>query len=219
VYARFVLLRSLAALRAIEPPAVELPGHLESLVEQVYGDNPLAIPENWQAALEEAERDLREEQRTQRKKAKCLMIHRPDDEDLLGQQNAQLDEENPAAAEMIRAATRDTEPTIQVILVYHIGECDFLDEGGTEPFSETTEPNLKQVRRLLDNEVTINHRGCVAYYAGRPVPTGWRKRGMLRHHRVVRIDAGGVSLSTEYPLRFGPAIGVVFTRDTETKGD
>ena len=71
------------------------------------------------------------------------------------------------------------------------------------------------VRQFLDNEVTINHRGCVARYSRSPVPTGWRECGMLRHHRVVQIDTSGTSLPSEYPLRFDHDIGVLFTRDIE----
>jgi hypothetical protein len=190
---------------------------LETLVEQVYGDQPLAIPEGWQVALDEAEGKLKEVQKTQRMKAKGLMIYRPDDEELLRQQNAQLDEENPEAAEKIRAATRDTEPTIHLILVYSIDGQDYLDEEGQEPFSETDEPTIKRICRLLNSEVTITHQGCVAFYAGRPVPKGWQERGMIRHHRVVRIDATGGSLPTEYPLRFDRQIGVMFTRDFDEK--
>ncbi len=144
-----------------------------------------------------------------------MTIYRPDDEDLLRQQNAQLDEDNPEAAEKIRAATRDTEPSIQVVLVYHLDGRDYLDKSGRESFNEADEPDIRRVRRLLDNEVTINHRGCVMFYVTRPVPTGWRERGMLCHHRVVRIDASGNSLATEYSLRFDREVGVRFTRDTE----
>jgi CRISPR-associated endonuclease/helicase Cas3 len=217
VYARFVLLRTLLAVRAIEPSAIELPGHLETLVEQVYGDRPLTIPDVWRVAVEEAKRQLDEERRIQRIKAKGLMIYGPNDEDLLRQQNAQLDQDDPEAAERIRATTRDAEPTIQIVIVYAINGRDYLDALSSEPFSEATEPDINGVRRLLDNEVTINHRGCIAWYAGRSVPAGWQKRGMLRHHRVVRIDAEGVSLPTEYPLSFDRDIGIMFTRDTEVK--
>jgi CRISPR-associated endonuclease/helicase Cas3 len=213
VYARFVLLRSLLALKAVE--AISLPDDLERFVERVYGAEALATPDGWQGELDKTERELQEERRNQRRKAKSVMIYRPDDEDLLRQQNAQLDEDNPEAAEKIRAATRDTEPTVQVVLVYHLNGRDYLDRSGREPFSVVDKPGIRRVRRLLDNEVTINHRKCVDFYAARPVPTGWRKRGMLRHHHVVRIDASGASLLTEYPLRFDPDIGVQFTRDTE----
>jgi CRISPR-associated endonuclease/helicase Cas3 len=215
VYARFILLRSYVACKAVE--TVRLPDDLERSVERVYGAEPLAIPDGWQTTLDEAGQALSDEQRNQRRKAKGLMIYRPDDEDLLRQQNAQLDEDNPEAAEKIRAATRDTEPTIQVVLVYHIDGRDYLDNAARESFSEGDEPDIRRVRRLLDNEVTMNHRGCVVFYAGRPVPRGWREKGMLRHHRIARFDASGNSLPTEYPLRFDPDIGVLFTRATDER--
>jgi CRISPR-associated endonuclease/helicase Cas3 len=214
VYARFVLLRSQIALKAVQ--AIRLPDDLEHFVEQVYGTRLLTIPDGWQAALDTSKRELSEEQKSQRIKAKGVMIYAPNDEDLLRQPNAQLEEDNPEVAEKIRAATRDTEPTLQVILAYHIDGQDFLDDSGQEPFKEAGKPDLARIRRFLDNEVTINHRGCVAFYAARHVPTGWRECGMLRHHRVVRIDASGASLSTEYPLRFDRDIGVKFTRDADT---
>lgn len=217
IYARFVLLRSYIALNhAFQTAgAIQLPDELEHFVEQVYGKVPLAVPDGWQGALDEAEAKLKEERRRQRAKAKGLMIYRPNDEDLLRQQNAQLDEENPQAAAMIRAATRDTEPTVQLILVYHIGGHDYLDSSGAEPFHEGNEPDFQQTRRLLDNEVTINRRECVDWYADQPVPSGWGKRGILRHHRVVRIDASGASLQSEYPFRYGREVGVMFKRDVE----
>ena len=51
IYARFVLLRSYLALKALK--AVRLPDDLERLVEQVYGDTPLDEPDAWRAELEE----------------------------------------------------------------------------------------------------------------------------------------------------------------------
>lgn len=211
VYARYILLRSYLALQLVG--SIRLPDDLEHFVEQVYGEASLAVPEHWQTALDKSKRDLTEEQRSQRMKAKGVMVYRPDDEDLLRQQNLQLDEDNPEAAEKIRTATRDTEPTLQVILVYHMEGRDFLDGSCEEPFEETEKPSLRRIRKLLDNEVTINHPRCVAFYLGRSVPKGWRECGMLRHHRLIRIDASGNSLSSEYSLRFDRDIGVEFTRE------
>jgi CRISPR-associated endonuclease/helicase Cas3 len=210
IYARFVLLRSYLALKAVE--ALRLPDDLERLVEQVYGDGTLDEPDAWQEELVKTRAELEKEKKSKRRKAKGVLIYRPDDEDLLRQQNAQLDEDNPEAAEKIRAATRDTEPTVQVVLVYHIDGRDFLDSSGQEPFREREKPDLKRSRRLLDNEVTINHRGFVADYVGQPVPSGWRECGILRHHRVVRIDAAGKSLATKIPLHYDPDLGVTFPR-------
>jgi hypothetical protein len=217
VYARFVLLRSLLVLKSVQ--AIRLPDDLEDFVERVYGIEPLAIPIGWQAALDESERALDEARRIQRRKAKGVMILRPDDEDLLRHQNAQLDEDDPEAAARIRAATRDTEPTMQLILVYQVNGADFLDIQARQPFSDAEKPDLAAVRKLLDNEVTVSHRGCVAYYAGRSAPSGWRERGILRNHRVVRLDRCGQSQPTEYAMQYDREIGVRFTRDPAERAD
>jgi CRISPR-associated endonuclease/helicase Cas3 len=214
VYARFVLLRSYLVLKAAKHE-VRLPDDLERLIEQVYVTGPTTVPDDWRTALDDAKRRLDAEQRAQRMKAKGVMIHGPADEDLLCQQNAQLDEDNPDAAEQIRAATRDTEPTVQLIVVYNVNGRDHLDPAGHEPYAESDEIDVTQTRLLLNNEVTVGHRGCVAFYANRSVPAGWKKSGILRHHRVVRVDGTGASLGQdEFPLRFDPDIGLCFTRDT-----
>ena len=187
-------------------------------MEQVYGTAPLTIPENWCVALEESEAKLTQERKDQRMKAKGVMIYRPDDEELLGQQNAQLDEDNPEAAEKIRAATRDTEPTIQLIVVYHLNGQDNLDDAGAEPFNEAAEPNLIRVRRLLENELTIAHRGCVLHYVHRDVPAGWRKSGLLRNHRVVRVGQDGRSLTDNW-IQISYDLGAVIRRKTDEEED
>jgi CRISPR-associated endonuclease/helicase Cas3 len=212
VYARYVLLKSRIVLKSAG--SIRLPDDLERFVEQVYGTETLTIPDGWNAALKESEAKLTQERREHRMKAKGVMIYRPDDEDLLGQQNAQLDEDNPEAAEKIRAATRDTEPTIQLIVVYHLYGQDFLDAGRREPFDETDEPNLVRVRRMLDNEVSIGHRGCVMHYVRSPVPPGWRKSGMLRNHRILRVDPEGLSLTDDW-IRITHNLGVIITRKTD----
>jgi CRISPR-associated endonuclease/helicase Cas3 len=212
VYARFVLLRSLAVLQSGK--SIRLPEDLERFVEHVYGSEALAIPPEWEAALKTSEAKLQEARREQRMKAKGVMIYPPDDEDLLGQQNARLDEDNPEAAEKIRAATRDTEPTIQLIVVYHLKGQDYLDPEARVPFDESDEPNLVRVRQLLDNEVSIGHRGCVAHYVRIPVPTGWRKSGMLRNHRVLRVGSDGLSQTDDW-IRSTHELGIVILRNAD----
>lgn len=206
VYARYVLLRSHIVLNTAD--SIRLPDDLERFVEQVYGSEPLAIPDGWEAGLAESEATMTQERKDQRKKAKGVMICRPDDEYLFHQENLQLDEDNPAAAERIRAATRDTEPTIQLIVVYQIDGQDFLDNCGHEPFFEADEPNIPRMRRLLDNEVTIGHRGCVMHYVRCSVPPGWRKNGMLRNHRVLRVGHDGNALTDQW-IRLTADQGVI----------
>jgi len=210
VYARFVLLRSHITLKAIK--AVQLPDDLERFVEQVYGPADLAIPDGWQAALDEAEKKLREKQENQQLDALDVAINDPD-QSPLEQQSQQLEEDDPEAAQKIQAQTRDSDPTVQLVVIYHLGGRDYLAPSGLEPFNEANEPDMKRIRRLLDNEVTISHRGCVEFYAKRNGPKGWREKGMLRHHRIVRADSDGKSLPDHFLLRVDLELGVRFKDD------
>jgi hypothetical protein len=129
----------------------------------------------------------------------------------LEQQCHQLEEDDPQAARRIQAQTRDSEPSIQLIVVYQMDGRDYLDACGTDSFDENQVPNAKRLRHILDNEVTINHPGCLRHYVPRPVPRGWRRCGMLRHHRILRVAADGKSLPGEFKLISDLSTGIEFT--------
>jgi hypothetical protein len=196
---------------------VVLPDDLERLVEQVYGSEPLAIPGGWEIHLDEYWRKLGDQQRAQRMAAKGVMIYTPGNESVLSQPNLLLREDDPEAHRRIRAATRDTEPTVQLVVIYRRDGKDTLHPGGSEPIDVWDRPDIPRTRRILDNEVTISHLRCVAFYAKAEVPVGWRDCGMLRYHRVVRVDPNGKSLPGEYPLTVDPELGLLFSRDPEVE--
>jgi hypothetical protein len=216
VYERYVLLRSLVALEA-RNGAVCLPSDLEELVEQVYGNHPLDIPPLYAAELVKSEKEMREEHRRMNRSAKGVMMWGPSTDDLFEQPNLRLEEDDPDAHRRVQAATRDTEPTVQLVLVYHRDGKDYLDPAGLEPLSELEVPDVTRVRRLLDNEVTISHKGCVFHYVGQPVPTGWRKCGMLRYHRLLRVNAAGAS-QTDSLIGVDHHLGVVIRRNDPAGG-
>jgi CRISPR-associated endonuclease/helicase Cas3 len=215
VYAPFVLLRSYLALDAVLQAvgAVRLPDDLERLVEQVYGEKPLTVPDGWRMALAESETKLREKQERQQLDATNVAIAPPDGSPL-EQPSQQLEEDDPEAAKQIQAQTRDSDPTVQLIVIYHLGDQDYLDPTGREPFKESDEPNLERIRTLLNNEVTLSHRRCFAFFAAQSVPRAWREKGLLRYHRILRVDRDGNFHGPEgFSLRVDPKLGVKFTDD------
>jgi CRISPR-associated endonuclease/helicase Cas3 len=212
VYARFVLLRSLAAL--VATPFVNLPSDLESLIEQAYG--AVDLPED-DSDLAESHAMMARQREEQCLNAMEVSIDYPDGE-VLESQSARLDEDDPSVNPKIQAATRDTEPTVQLVLVYHLSGKDYLDTEGKEPFDEGEVPNVNQMRRLLLNEVTLSHKVCVFHYVKRAVPNGWKKCGMLRHHRLLRLDAEGLSQSDSF-IRVDHHLGVRILRSNPTEGE
>lgn len=209
IYARFVLLRSFIALKG--KSRVELPGDLEQLVEQIYGNEPLGVRKEDVDDLAASEHDMRIALEDSTLNAMGVSIDSPN-EDPLHEQNALLQEDDPEAHERIKAATRETEPTVQLVLVYRLDGSEFLAPDRKEPFFEDRIPTSAQLRRLLENEVSIGNTGCVFHYVRQPVPIGWRKSGMLRFHRVVRLDANGQSVAGEYDLKYDLELGIYFAQ-------
>jgi hypothetical protein len=168
-----------------------------------------------------------EEQDTRRRKAKqaaakTVSIRKPTAEDLFHQQSLDLvDDDNPAKNQKLQALTRDAEPTAQLVIAYKVGNRLSLDPAGLEPFDPREELHLWEARgrqltrRILSNEVTVSHYGCVAHYLARPAPAGWTKNGMLRFHRIVFVRPDGVSLPEEYPLTVDDSLGLLFSRGEE----
>jgi hypothetical protein len=138
------------------------------------------------------------------------MIWEPNQSDLLDQQNLQLIEDDPEAHKKMQAATRDTEPTIQVILLYERDGCDFLDPECTERFDATHMPDVPRIRRLLLNEVSLNDCRLVRVVGRQDVPSGWRNCGMLQAHRVVRFDSTGHATMGDYQLSYDRKVGIEY---------
>jgi CRISPR-associated endonuclease/helicase Cas3 len=206
VYARFVLLRSFLALKSAE--TIRLPNELERFVEQVYGNEALIIPDNWHTDLEESAQWLKVKRERQQLGAMDVSISDPDQWPL-EQRSQQLEDDDPEAAVAIQAQTRDSPPTIQLVVIYHLDGRDYLDPEGTELFDEANGPDFERVRRLLENEVSTAHPGCFRFFVGQRSPAAWRETAMLRHHRILRVNEKGNLIGGEVPVQIDPELGMI----------
>jgi hypothetical protein len=133
--------------------------------------------------------------------------------EITGQASHQLDEENPDLPESRRAVTRLAEPNVNLIVLYELAGRTYLDAAGREPFDVNRRiPTLEDAQRLLRNAVSIQHRGCVAFYAAVQPPATWGKSGLLRYSRLVRVGGDGAAVAGEYQrFRVDPELGVSFS--------
>jgi CRISPR-associated endonuclease/helicase Cas3 len=220
VYQRYVLLRSFLALA--RRSEVKLPDDIEDLIEAVYGRGALAIPdpEAWRQALAGAETAMKDEWKKDRQAAATFLVKPPDGEDdVLLDFNQQLEDDNPDVPRDRQAFTRLAEPSVALVVLYDHGGRLSLDPAGQRPIDLGREPKLKDARALLGNAVTVQHKGCVFHYVGKPPEKKWKDNGLLRFHRVVKVGPDGRSfLPEEYPLTVDRELGVLFTRaeDKET---
>jgi CRISPR-associated endonuclease/helicase Cas3 len=206
IYDRYVLLRTWLALR--EREKIEVPTDMEALVEAVYGESPLGCGEGWNAALAQAEVRMEHDRNESEKAAGRLLVGYPKcASDLVEEFNDQLaDDEDPEVHKTIRAATREGDPSIKVVML----PADMV---------LTRQPDIMKVRDLLDRSAKLSHRGVFHSLLdkGRS-PKEWVENAHLRHARVLRLDERNQARVGEYVLAVDEELGVVIERDGENHG-
>jgi CRISPR-associated endonuclease/helicase Cas3 len=199
VYDRYILLRSWLAIR--ERSQIGVPSEIEQLIEFVYSGDEAPANDGWPQALAEAQAAMEFERSESEKKACRLLVSKPKDpSDLVEQFNDQLaDDEDPTVHKDVRAATREGEPSITVVMV---------------PQGEvlTNEPEIPEVKKLLDRSVKISKRGLFQELVNGVQPTEWAKNAHLRHARCVRLDAQSQAIVGAYTMTVDEKLGVVIDK-------
>jgi CRISPR-associated endonuclease/helicase Cas3 len=209
VYDRHILLRSQLALAGLS--RLNLPGDLEPLIEQVYGDLPLAVPGSaWQAALDESRAGLEEKQDRARQMARRLLIKPPDyPDDLLEDFNQQLEEDDLDIHPSLQALTRLSEPTITVVCLYRTARGLSLHPDGAGTVDLNREPTRAATKDLLRSALSLSHASLVRHFLAQEAPAGWRQSALLRHYRVAELDAAGTLRTGRFRLRLDDELGAV----------
>lgn len=197
VYERYVLLRTWLALRGRDN--IDVPAEIESLVEMVYGESIQDGEDGWHEALGAARERMETSQTESQKAARRLLIKEPrDPSDLIEQFSDQLvDDDDPKVHRSIRAATREGDPSIAVVML---------------PLNKalTHDPEIPEVRCMLDRSVKVNHRGLFTIlFKNGESPSEWTRNAHLRHVRLVRLNDRNQGRVGNYLLTVDKDLGVV----------
>jgi CRISPR-associated endonuclease/helicase Cas3 len=206
VYDRYILLRTWLALRQREK--IEVPGEIEALIETVYGAPTSINSTDWEEALKRATEKTEFDQEESEKAACRLTVSEPKDpSDLVEEFNDQLaDDEDPQVHESIRAATRESDPSITVVM---------------QPASRahTNVSDVSEVRKLLDRSVKLSHRGIYHALVDKgESPNEWSKNAHLRHARLLRLDERDQGTVGDYVLKVDEKLGVIIGKGDDKNG-
>jgi CRISPR-associated endonuclease/helicase Cas3 len=209
VYDRHVLLRSYLALRDRDQTPIRLPDDMETLIEQVYGEVPLAGPDAaWTAALQASRSELDRWRDQAEAKARYCVLKPPSFSGaLLRDFNRELKEDAPDQHETLQALTRLAEPNVSVVLLRQTA--GGLSDLRGRVVNLSRRPDLDGARRLLGSAVNLSRKALVYHFSGQPVPPGWRKCALLRHHRPAVLDALDTLRVGGCVLRLNRDMGVV----------
>ncbi len=206
VYDRYVLLRTWLSLR--QRKNLELPSEIEALVDAVYGEEVMDYGDSWNTALREAKAQMEHNQKESEKAAdKLLVCHPKCPSDLIEEFNNQLaDDEDPQVHKTVRAATREGDPSITVVM---LPAATIL----------TADPDASEVRALLDRSAKLSHRGIFQTLLNKGnSPKEWTKSAHLRHARLLRLDGSNQGRVGDYVLTVDEKLGVVIEKDGENNG-
>jgi CRISPR-associated endonuclease/helicase Cas3 len=206
VYDRYILLRTWQAIRQRED--LEIPAEIETLVEAVYGESAMACDDGWTDALGDAKERMKHNRNESEKAAGRLLIGHPKwPSDLLEEFNDQLiDDEDPQVHEAVRAATREGDPSITVVML---------------PVAVvlTYDPNVSEVRELLDRSAKLSHRGIFQSLLDKSrTPKEWAKSPHLRHARLLRYNGENQVRIGNYLLSVDRELGVAIEKDGGNNG-
>jgi CRISPR-associated endonuclease/helicase Cas3 len=201
VYDPHVLLRSWLALQG--RTSIDVPADVEPLIEAVYGDGLKGKDQTpaLQAGWAKTERDMEAKRQRHEAIARQLIVLPPDyPDDIFEDFNRELDEDNPEIHESLRAQTRLSDPTVEVVILSY-QEARNVDMKST--------PDLETAKVLLHQSARVSHQGLVWWLIRNlQTPSAWHRSALLRHHRLIILEDDGKAKCGSYILQLHPELGL-----------
>jgi hypothetical protein len=202
VYETHILVRTWLTLA--DRDSIRIPDDVERLIAATYDDQacPHAVSDSLQqvwiaTANELTARRLRDEAFA--KNRRILSPTSPND--LLGDRNLGLrEEDDPNIHQQIQALTRLGDPTVNVV-------CLTPEEQAS--FRRSAAPSVSQAAWFLQRSVGLGDRRIIRNLLDLPVPSGWQRSPLLRHHRLIELDIDGTGPIGQRRLRVDEALGVL----------
>jgi CRISPR-associated endonuclease/helicase Cas3 len=211
IYARSVLLRSWAILRAHS--FLLLPDEVEGLVEQTYAPEFATCgSDDFHGNLRKAEEDFRDQCRKHQAAAERVAVPSPSRLDPFSWADIDLqDDEDPRMHEAVRAATRLGSSSVSVC-------CISAGQLVTDPQTSAIHEDGVDValaQKILAASLPLAHRGLVRYLATQETPSSWRSHPLLRYHKVIDFSDGSEAFVDRLRLRISRSEGLVIERESE----
>jgi CRISPR-associated endonuclease/helicase Cas3 len=215
---KYILLLSWFALRDLQE--FKIPDDVEGAIQFVYGGSPQKnhYLSNAGKEIQTAKEKLANKIDEYAYMAMNNRILGPDDESLLEDFNRGLEEDNPEIHETLRALTRPNElPSLDCIFLFQKDGEHFFDPACSLPAEEDLESGNFNPANFLRNSVKLSHRALVPKLLEKgEKPSCWNKNPLLRHHRLISLDARELTVDfAGYQVRLDPDLGVLIEKRKE----
>jgi len=183
VYAEYILLRTYLSLQ--NRNTITLPKDIEILVEWVYGGGDVDADEAIIAQMGRAKKGLEEEKERLNILARSTIVMKPSESKPWEYINEMLVEEKPEVHQTLRARTRDTGPSLEVICLFETDKGISLDSDGHKIVSLDNRPcNREELEQLLNQSATLSHPAIIFHILDNvEIPGAWRRSSIMKYTR------------------------------------
>ncbi len=224
VYDRHILLRSWLALggQTNHDQSLMIPNDIDRLVNVVYEEESAAVTAD-QALRDELEVSAKAMLGATAKSeaaAAGVRIRSAEACDLLEVSSVIRDEDDPTVHADLKASTRESDPSVLVILLWKHGDSVAVSRHGSQ-CCDLDGPHLNdrnQVDLLLRNAITIADRYWTAHFLRQAVPRSWRKCSALCFSRAMTLDESGCYRFADRYIKYDSVFGLSYgyiSRETD----
>jgi CRISPR-associated endonuclease/helicase Cas3 len=218
MYAHFILLQTWLALRA-RAGVLRLPDDIETLIEVVYETCLPAPDQVWEEALKTTWDAMHSSRREANAKARNVLIHKPQDaRSIANAPSRELrEDDDPETHQTLRAATREGDPSLQVVCLVREGDALYLpsNDGSADraqPVDLQRNPHRDQTRALLRNALPLSNKALYFALLAEAAPTGWKENAHLRFARALEFCEGQTRIAGR-TLRLDGELGLVIEKN------
>jgi hypothetical protein len=163
---------------------------------------------NWEETRKSQEKKHEEE----RQEARQRWLRSPSGNVRIDQMMTDPREEDaPDAHITFQALTRLTGPTVQIVILHDSPNGPAFDAEGNDLVALTSPPSTKEIRRLLQQSVSLSDRRIVFTLLDDQPPSGWQRSAHLRQHRLLLIDQSGSGVVGNFKVTLDQEQGVRVT--------
>jgi CRISPR-associated endonuclease/helicase Cas3 len=218
VYALYILLRSWLTLKQIGD-LLNLPNHIESLIEKVYGT------ENLEEATDEMNNRLNESKRKFDKEtveaeniAEERLVREPSSPKLMRDGNMELEEDNPELHTAFQALTRLGDTGITLVCLHEVAEGLSGEPDGSPINYQKADRDVAKLLMLYS--INVQDKRVVKYFLSslhQDTPTTWKRSAALRHAKLAIFKNGECLLGDKLILHISILKGLEIDTRKEEK--
>jgi CRISPR-associated endonuclease/helicase Cas3 len=215
--ARYILLRSWISLEQGKDHEISIPGDVESLIENTYGEENIneCILSSLKQEIDRCQTAYKCKNEDDSKEGESRVIKPPEYSGQLWRMTENsFEEDSPESHKAHRALTRLGPPSFQIIFVYQRANHLYLNSDCIKVIDIDDINSHDTIIALLKNSTSISHIVIVSHIIENPSDysrPAWKNCAYLRHCRLIQLNEGIAQIG-KYKISIDLEQGVMISK-------